>query len=226
MERHRSDNYAETIKALLSPRERRLFLRLKTPTLIQDYLDSLSVNFEPEGETYRSPREVIRKKEAHCFEAALLAASLLAYHGEAPFLMDLRADNKYEDHVIALFRREGRWGALSKSNHAIMRWRDPVYKTPRELALSYFHEFVENDGTKSLRAYSAPFDLRTFPPERWLTTSEDLGFLVDRLEGSRHFPIASKKVLRSLRRPSNIEMHAFTLVERKDPRIRTKQNRP
>ncbi len=212
--------YPKRVRALLSPRERRLYARLRTPALIQDYLDALSVNFELGGETYRSPREVLKRREAHCMEAALLAASLLAYHGEAPLLLDLRALDAYEDHVVALFRRNGRWGALSKSNHAIMRSRDAVYTSPRELALSYFHEFVEDDGTKSLRSYSAPFDLRKFAPERWVTSGEDLGFLVDRLEASRHFPIASPQAMRALRPPSRLEVRAFSLTNERDPRRR------
>src|SRR3989344_2305597 len=118
------NKYQKQIRALLSPTERRLYEKLKTPEKIQDFLDPFPVNFELTGETYHSPRLVLKQKSAHCFEAALLAASLLAYHGEEPLLMDLRVAAPDEDHVVALFTQNGRWGAISKTNHVILRWRD------------------------------------------------------------------------------------------------------
>lgn len=208
-----SSGYAKQIQAILSPAERRIFQRLATPQKIQDYLDTLPINFELRGETYMSPRRMIRAKTAHCFEGVLFAAAALAYHGEAPLLMDLRTAPSYEDHLIALFRVRGLWGAISKTNHAILRYRDPVYKTPRELAMSYFHEYVESDGCKSLREYSRPYDLRRFAPEQWVVAGEELEWLVETLDDSRHFPIAPRKSLRSLRGVSAIEQKAMEIVE-------------
>ena len=205
--------YDDRIKTLLTPPERRLFSKLSTPSKIQDYLDTLPINFEPEGETYMSPRRLIKAKTAHCFEGALLAAAALAYHGQKPLLMDLRTIAPYEDHVITLFRSGGCWGAISKTNHAILRYRDPVYRSPRELAMSYFHEYVETDGTKSLREYSAPVDLSRYSPEKWVTVGDDLHWLVDALDASHHSPIAPQKNMPHLRRASAVETKASNLIE-------------
>ncbi len=210
--------YADRIKALLTPLERRIFQRLSTPLKIQDYLDTLSINFEMMGETYMSPRRTIAAKTAHCFEGALLAAVALAYHGEKPLLMDFRTVPADEDHVVALFRVGGLWGALSKTNHAILRYRDPVYRSPRELAMSYFNEYLEWDGKKSLREYSAPFDLSRYAPEKWVTAGDELQWLVDELDASRHFPTAPKKNMRQLRRAAPVELRAMKVVEWKPPK--------
>src|SRR4029077_1273388 len=131
---------------------------------------------------YMSPRRVIESGTAHCFEGALLAAAARAYHGHAPLIMDFRTVPTDEDHVITLFKQHGFWGAISKTNHAILRYRDPIYKTPRELAMSFFHEHLEWNGKKSLRAYSAPFDLSKYAPESWITEKDELLWLVEALD--------------------------------------------
>lgn len=205
--------YQDSLKAALPSSLRVIFSGLKTPQKIQDYLDTLPINFEIGKETYMSPKRVIQAKTAHCFEGALLAAAALAYHGQEPLLMDFRTTPSDEDHVIALFRHSGRWGAISKTNHAILRYRDPLYRSPRELAMSYFHEYLEWDGRKSLRAYSAPFNLRRFAPEKWVTAEEDLFWLAEALDACRHFPVASRKNLRQLRRASPIELRAMKTIE-------------
>ena len=211
------NSYQKQLRVLLSPALRRLYARLNTPIKIQDYIDSLPINFELTGETYRSPQGTLKAKTAHCFEGAVLAASLLAYHGGVPLLMDLRAADDCEDHVIALYKRRDRWGALSKSNHALFNWRDPVYKSPRELAMSYFHEYIEYDRRRSLRSYSAPFSLRRYPLKKWMA-GEDLGFMVEDLEKSRHFPIASPTTMRNLRKTSALDSKMLDLTHEPDPR--------
>lgn len=196
------------ISALLNPAERRVFDRLKTPESIQDYLDGLSVNFENGGETYFSPRRVLREKTAHCFEGALLAAAVLAYHGAKPLLMDFQTLGDDEDHVVALFRKDGRWGSISKTNHAVLRYRDPVYASPRELAMSYFHEYFTPRGKKSLKAYSAPFDLSRFTLEDWLIADDDLHWLAGEIDHSRHYPTVSHNILARLRKANHVEIDA------------------
>ncbi len=206
--------YADRVKALLTPTEKKLFARLNSPAKIQDFLDTLPINYEVKGETYYSPRRMLREKKAHCMEGALFAAAVIAYHGAKPYLLDLQTAAEDDDHVVALFRDAGRWGAISKTNHAILRYRDAVYASPRELAMSYFHEyFLESNGKKTLRAYSTPFDLSRFAPETWLTPEEDLHDLAGELDWSRHFPIASKKMLRAVRPASKIERKAIGFTE-------------
>lgn len=210
--------YTNEVKKILTPQERKLFQKLSTPQKVQDYIDGLSVNFELKGETYMSPRRSIEAKKAHCFEAALLAAAAFAFHGQRPLLMDLRTIAPYEDHVVTLFRSQGLWGAISKTNHAILRYRDPVYRTPRELAMSYLHEYIEDDGAKSLREFSAPFDLSRYAPRKWVTATPNVHWLIEALDASPHFPLAPKKVLHNLRKASPIELRMLKLVEEKYPR--------
>ncbi len=210
--------YANKLRAALSPLERKIFDKLTTPQKVQDFLDTLPINFELGGETYMSPRRLLRERTAHCFEGALLAAAAFAYHGQKPLLLDLQTVPKDQDHVVALFKRDGLWGATSKTNHSILRYRDPIYRSVRELAMTYAHEYVLDDGSKSMRAFSAPFDLSRFAPERWVTPEEDLVWLVDTLDDSRHFPIAPKKVIRTLRRASETELRALKTEEWKRPR--------
>ena len=205
--------YSRHLYSLLTPSEKKIFLKLSTPPKIQDFLETLPANFEPDGETYMSPRRVLETKTAHCMEGALFAAAVLAYHGQKPLLMDFQTGFDDEDHVVTLFKQNGYWGAISKTNHAVLRYRDAVYKTPRELAMSYFHEYFMWDGRKSLRAYSAPFDLSAFKPERWVIAKEELSWIADEIDNSRHFPVVSKKSIRGLRRASKIEIDSLRLIE-------------
>jgi hypothetical protein len=206
------------IRKILSPEERKKFAKLKSARLIQNYLDTMSINFETSGETYMSPRRVIKNNTAHCFEGALFAAAALAYHGHRPLLLDLVTIERDEDHVIALFREKGLWGAISKTNHPILRYRDPVYKSVRELAMSYFHEYIMDDGTKSLRRYSAAFDLNRYSPARWVTAEEELFWLVEELDASKHYDIAPKTAMRRIRKASHIEVEAINRTEWPQPK--------
>lgn len=211
-------SYGKRVREVLDAGERRIFERLTSPQKIQDFLDTLPINFEVKGETYMSPRRLLRAKTAHCLEGALLGAAALAYHGQKPLLMDFQTSPEDEDHVITLFRQNGLWGAISKTNHAILRYRDPVYKTPRELAMSYFNEYVVEGGKKTMRAFSAPFDLSRYAPKRWVVGEEELQWLVDDLDNSRHFPAVAKKNIKHLRKASGVELRALTHVEWRDPR--------
>lgn len=201
-----SGTYQRRLKSILRPSESKILHKLSTPQKIQDYLDTLPVNFESRGETYMSPRRVFEAGTAHCFEGALVAAAALAYHGHKPYLMDFQTAWDDEDHVVAIYKQNGRWGALSKTNHSVLRYRDPIYVSVRELAASYFHEYFLWDGRKSLRAYSAPFDLSRYAPEKWTTAGEELFWLVEDLDKSQHFPLVSQKNIRYLRPVSNIEL--------------------
>ena len=150
---------------LYTPRETKLFKSLDSPKKIQDFL-AFKIRHNPakDGVECRSPREVLKIGKAHCMEGALLAAAILEFHGYKPLLLDLRSTSDDLDHVVALFRQFGCWGAISKTNHAVLRYREPVYRSVRELALSYFHEYFLDNGKKTLREYSAPVDLRYFYP--------------------------------------------------------------
>lgn len=182
--------------------------RPQTPTDIQNFLNKLPQNFSPY--TCRSPFEALRHRKANCFEGALLAAALLWRLGERPLLLDLETTEADVCHVIALFKQNGLWGALSKTNHAVLRYRDPIFKTPRELALSYFNEYFLDNGQKTLRRYSAPFDLTKLEPG-WLTSKKPLWKLETALEKSPHFPIAPATAMKKLRLADPIEIKAGKL---------------
>lgn len=191
-----------------------LFKKLKTPEKVQDFLDTIPLNFEPEGDTCFSPRRVIREQRAHCIEGAMFGAAAFLVNGGEPLLFDLRSEPHDHDHVVALFRWRDRWGAVSKTNHAVLRYREPVYKNLRELALSYFHEYVDKKGRKTLREYSAkPFDLRRYKKNEWMTSEEDVWEIPSDLDDARHLPILLPGQSRKLRKADAIEMQLDGIVE-------------
>jgi hypothetical protein len=193
--------------------EFRVFKKLDSPAKVQDFLNLLPINFEPGGETCRSPREALRVGTAHCFEGAALAAGIFWYQGRAPLLLDLETTLKDESHVVALFKEGGRWGAVSKTNHSVLRFRDPVYKTIRELVLSYFNEYFLDSGEKTLRSYSKmPLNLLEFEDD-WLTASHPIWGVNDELISVSHEKIASDYIFKHLRFADHIEIEAGKLIE-------------
>ena len=162
--------------------------RLSTPWKIQGYIDALPYNKEPHGDTCRSPRRTIRDRTAHCFEAALLAAAALRVNGHLPLILDLEAVRD-DDHVIAVFRIGRCWGAMAKSNYAGLRFREPVYRTLRELVMSYFEHYYNLKGEKTLRAFSRPVNLTRFDRLSWMTAEEDVWEIPEYLTTIPHAPI-------------------------------------
>ena len=199
--------------------------RLNTPRKIQAFLYGLKQNFEPNGDTCRPVREVLRTRRAHCIEGAMLAAAALWVHGEPPLLLDLRAERDY-DHVVALFRRNGCWGAISKTNGVFLRWRDPVYRSLRELALSYFHEYCNRRDLKTLREYSVPYDLRRADPAVWSSGQKHAWEVAETLDELRHFRIASRRQLKEVVRRDPFERAAGLLLQyRKPPDARRRRGK-
>lgn len=180
---------------------------LSDPDKIQGFLDSIDYN--PVYEC-RSPRFVIKKRSAHCFEGALFAAAVMQYHGLKPLVVDMKAFND-DDHVIAVFKENGCWGAVAKSNFTSLRFREPVYRTVRELIMSYFDFFFNTAGDKSLRSYSLPLDLTIYNSRHWTTTEDDLEFIGDKLESLKHFPVINEAMIKKLRKASDIMLRAGML---------------
>ncbi|MDB5189479.1 MAG: hypothetical protein JWL82_436 [Parcubacteria group bacterium] len=204
----------------LNEKELALFSRLSTPSKIQDFLDTLAVNHEKREESCHSPRRVLEERKAHCMEAALVAATALWLHGEAPLLMELRAAPGDQDHAVALYKRNGYWGAVSKTNHVSLRFRDPVYKTMRELALSYFHEYFLNvNGAKTLRAYTRPFSLKRFGT-KWMTSDTGVWPIAYALHDAPHYSLLPEENKKFVRPADRIERRAGRIIEwtRSDPR--------
>jgi hypothetical protein len=156
------------MKQEFSVGELKIFKKLTSPQKIQDFLNSFPMNFEKEGEeTCMSPRRVLRDKKAHCMEGAMFAACALRRIGFKPLVLDIESTAKDFDHVVAPFQLDGCWGAISKTNHGVLRYREPVYKTIRELSMSYFHEYFLADGKKTMRSYSVTLDLSRFDKIGW-----------------------------------------------------------
>jgi hypothetical protein len=175
----------------LTSREFARLRRLATPSRIQAFINAIPANHEVGGETILSVREVLRQRRAHCIEGAFVAACALWIHGEPPLVMHMECSPSDFPHVVALYRRGGAWGAISKTNGAVLRFRDPVYRSLRELAMSYFHEYSDRQGRKSLRSYSAAFDLRRVDPRSWVTRVDACTEIDGRLAALRHYPLIS-----------------------------------
>ena len=169
------------------------------------------------GETVLSVREVIRQRRAHCIEGAMFAACALWVQGEPPLVMHLDCHESDFPHVVALFRRAGAWGAISKTNGAPLRYRDPIYRTLRELALSYFHEYSNRRGHKTLRSYSTSFDMRRIDTEEWVTTSASCWDTHDRVTNLRHYLLISRRQERLLAKRDSFERKAAKMVEYPKP---------
>lgn len=201
------------IKNFYTNSETTLFKKLNTPVKVQDFLDSLKINFEENGETVMSPRFVIKTQKAHCMEGAMLAAAILEFHGQEPLVLDLRSAKHDLDHVVAVFKVKGFWGSISKTNHAVLRYREPIYKTIRELALSFFHEYFDVKGRKTLREYSNILNLKYFNRLEWRTTEQDLFEIPEYLDTIKHFKILNLSQIKNLRKADKIEIKAGELVE-------------
>jgi hypothetical protein len=198
-------------------KEKIILQRLDTPAKVQDFLDGLKFNFEKDAkgnkkETLKSPILTLRQRRAHCFEGALLGAYILSLQGFTPYLMHLKATKGDYDHVVAPFKVGGFWGALSKTNHAVLRYREPIYKNIRELAISYFHEYFLDNGRKTLRQYSVLFNLNNFE-KNWAVMGGDLWDIDKKLDKIKHYDLVPKSHLKNLRPADKVEIEAGKIKE-------------
>lgn len=197
----------------LTKKEAAFLKRLNTPNKIQDYLDSIPFNFEETGETCMSPRKVILAKKAHCIEGALLACAALWYNGKNPLIINLKVAKGDFDHALALYKENGYWGAISKTNHNVLRFRDPVYKTVRELVMSYFHEyFLISSGKKTLLGFSKPISMKQFGKD-WITKEEDLWDIAEYMYDAPLSPIAPIETMKHLRKAHTLERTSASTPE-------------
>ncbi len=187
----------------LTKEELAVLVKLNTPQKIQTFVSAIPQNFEPNGDSCMSVREVLRTNRALCMEGALLAALALWVHGDRPLILDLSAVDD-DDHVVAVFKRNGCWGAISKGNHPYVRYRDPVYRTLRELVMSYFHEYYNKKGEKTLRTYSRLVDLSAQKPLAWITGA-GAWEIAELLCDVRHYPLLAQASAKHLRPIEAIE---------------------
>jgi len=179
------------------------------PAMIQKFVDGLGYQY---ANTAGSPQRVLRERKGHCLEGALLAAAALRVNGHPPLLMDLEGVHD-DDHVVALYREHGLWGGIAKSNFAGLRFRAPVYRTLRELALSYFEHYYNLRRERTLRAYSGAVDLSRLDARGWMTAEDDVWCVPELLIAARHYPLFPHRVARSLprldRRSFEAGMHGW-----------------
>ncbi len=189
--------------------------KLNTPAKIQDFLDQIPFNFEKKGETYMSPKRMLRENKAHCFEGALFACLCLRRIGLANYLLDFKVKDlkKDSDHVVCAFKLNGCWGAISKTNHSVLRWRDPIYKSYRELAMSYFHEYFLDSGAKTLASFSKPFDVWERFGDEWTEREEDLEEIAAALDKSPHQDFVPKKNAKFIRKAGKTEIRGASIIE-------------
>ena len=192
--------------------------RLDSPQRIQAFLNAIPINHEPDGETAYSVRGVLRHRRAHCIEGAFVAACALWIHGEPPYVMHLDCEPSDYPHVIALFRRKGAWGAISKSNGVALRYRDPIYRSLRELALSYFHEYSDRRGRRTLRSYSGAFDMRRLDVTKWACSETNCWEAHDRLAHLRHYPLMHAHHVKHLSRRDPFEQRMAGTVQYPKPK--------
>lgn len=208
----------------LTAAEQAVFQHLATPRRIQDYLVAMPSNPELSGETCFSARAALRQNCCHCIEAAFIAAAALVLHGRPALLMDLQATGD-DDHVLALFKEGNHWGAISKSNSIWLRWRDPVYRSPRELAMSYFHEYVQH-GRKTLRRVSKPFNIGAYDPACWITAEDQCWDMALEIDAAPHVDLLTAAQARRLRPRELFEVEAGTAREFRDDGRRHKIRTP
>lgn len=193
----------------LSLADLRILRALNTPMKIQKFLDGLEYQY---ANTAWSPVRVLRERKGHCMEGALLAAAALRVQGHPPLLMDLEAVHD-DDHVVAVYRERGLWGSIAKSNFAGLRFRAPIYRTVRELALSYFESYYNLRGERTLRSYSVPVNLARLDHKQWMTAEKDVWCVPELLIETKHYEIVPDKVARALprldRRSFEAGMHGW-----------------
>lgn len=199
---------------MLDEKELKVLKKLNTPLKIQDFLNKLKPNFEERGETCLSPRQVLKKRKAHCIEGALLAWLCFKLAGKKARLVDMKTTKDDLEHVICVFKQDGKFGAVSKTNHYCLRYREPVYNSVRELVMSYFHEYFDNKGRKTLRSFSVPVSLDRFG-DKWITSKENLWEIHDWLDTIKHYKILTKGQIARLRKADKIEIKAGKLQENK-----------
>lgn len=186
---------------------------LRTPARIQNFINRIPWNYQENGHTARSVLGVLEHNVAHCIEAAFVGAAALALAGHPPLLMDMGAARGDVDHVVVLFRRRGLWGAISKSNSPLLRYRDPIHRSLRELSISFFPQYVKGR-RKTLRTYSLPVDLRKHDSALWVTRpGECCTEMVEILTTVRHFPIVPADLEADLRPIDKIEERSSLMAE-------------
>jgi len=193
--------------ALFKPAELRKLRSFKDPYGIQRFLDDTPYHL---ADTAWSPRKVLREQTSHCLEGAIFAAAALRALGFPPLIIDFEAEND-TDHVLAVFRFKGHWGTVAKSNYTGCRYREPVYRSLRELAMSYFNIYFNMRGERTLRTFSLPVNLARFDHLQWMTSEEPIWFIPNYLCDIHHYKLLRPGMVKRLHRVDQRLFQAETL---------------
>jgi hypothetical protein len=194
-------------------KEYKMIAKLDTPEKIQTFLESIPFNHEKNGETCMSAARVLRERTAHCIEGAFVACAALMHMGERPLIVSLKVEEPDDDHIIIPFKKNGYYGALSKTNHPVLQYRDPVYRSLRELVMSYFHEyFLYKNGKKTLLGYTRPINLNRYG-KKWLTAEQDLWDIAEKIYDAPIISVVPKKNKNFLRKATAFEIKALSTQE-------------
>jgi hypothetical protein len=186
---------ADPFDRMLTGSEQRTMEGLTSPSKIQEFLDQTSYSTE---NLYRCPLRVLRERRAHCFDGAVFAAAALRELGLRPLVLELVPNERDDDHMIAPYQREGLWGAVAKSNFVGLRFREPVFRSLRELVLSYFEQFYNLAGEKTLRAYTVPLNLTRFEALGWRVNDSAMDQIAEALDRTRKIPVIKDAAVRHL----------------------------
>lgn len=186
---------ADELEARLTAEERTLLDGLTTPARIQAFLDSIAYSTEP---IYRCPLRVLRERVAHCFDGALFAAATLRRIGHPPLILEMLPNERDDDHLLAVYKKDRHWGAVAKSNFVGLRYREPVYRSLRELIMSYFEVFFNAVGEKTLRGYTLPLNLAAFDRLRWTVADEAAEQIAARLDRVRRVSVLTPAMIEGL----------------------------
>jgi hypothetical protein len=195
----------------LDHKEWQIVKRLNTPAKIQNFLNTLKFDHRDGDKIDRSVRGILKARKADCAGGAVLSAAAMWVNRSKPLLLDLNAPHPDVDHVVALVKVGKFWGAVSKTNHAVLNFREPVYRDVRELVMSYFHEYFLPSGRKTLRSYSKPFDLARFGT-KWLTDGDRVMDIIHKLDTSKHTNILTQEQIKNLRKADKVEIKAANIV--------------
>jgi hypothetical protein len=185
----------EDFDQVLTKPERQVMAQLTTPSRIQAFLDEFPYSVES---NYRCPLRVFRERIAHCFDGALFAAAALRRLGYPPLVLNMLPNDRDDDHMLALYRRDRYWGAVAKSNFVGLRFREPIYRTLRELVMSYFEQFYNVEREKTLRGYTVPLNLKAFDRFNWMTSDEPLERIGQRLDEIRKIRVLTRRMIAGL----------------------------
>lgn len=185
----------EAFDGMLTAAEQGVVLRLTSPAKIQEFLDEIAYSSD---DFYRCPLRVLRERTAHCFDGAMFAAAALRRIGYPPLILDLLSNGRDDEHLLALYKTDGHWGAVAKSNFVGLRFREPVYRTLRELAMSYFEQYYNVEREKTLRGYTGPLNLKRFDRFDWMTKDEPLELIAQRTEETRRVNLLSPSLTERL----------------------------